>query len=107
FPPLAVFGEFCRQLPECRLNGDAISPAALDVAWRRLQGVERKLVQFLHRRDEPCHLKELRRLVYSAGSNEAVLWWTLNGSSAIQRYGHQWYGVPGLIVDDVADPGES
>jgi hypothetical protein len=95
-PPLEVFKELCRQLPESRVRGDIVSAAHPVSAQKRLRGDERILVDFLCRQRRPCHLDDLRSFAISAGISEDSLWQNFVGSPALKQYAPLHYGIVGL-----------
>lgn len=98
-PPLAVFREFCRRLPECRLANNFVRAADPDAAWRQLQASERTLVEYLLNRGGACPLAELRTFSRERGISDVVLRHIVQRSAALKSYKRAWYGVPGLPGD--------
>ena len=90
--PLAVFQEFCRQLPECRAEANSVRAASPVRVREALRGDEKKLVEFLRSRDEACHLNELKEFASNARMRRQSLWMLLIGSPAVKRYGPRVYG---------------
>jgi hypothetical protein len=97
-PPLSVLLELCRRLPECRVEQEFIRASDPTRSFSRLVGEERKLVEYLLLRGQPCGWEELKEFFDSQGTGQARRWQLLSGSSAVKRYGQGLYGTPGLDV---------
>jgi len=95
--PLSVFGELCRQLPECRVEGDSVSAAFPSRTRKALRGDEKRLAAFLLARGRACSLDELKRFAIDAGISRASLHRCLRSSPAFKCYEASRFGVPGLM----------
>lgn len=94
--PLSALAELCRQLPECRAEGDMVSAVDPNRVGAFVSGAERTLMEFLQQRGGVCDLEELQRFATGAGIGQASLWHCLQGSPTLKRYAPLRYGLPGL-----------
>jgi len=97
-PPDEVIGEFCRQMPGLRVEGDRIT-AENTRPWRSvLTGVEKQLVEILLRHGPLMERGQLEELCVAAGMNRFSFHAFVACSPIIAQYGHSIYGLLGADV---------
>lgn len=98
-PPACVLLEFCRQMPDVRVDGEqVISDPPRD--WRRtLTGVEFRLVELLQQHGPVMERGALEDLCLAGGMNRFSFHAFLACSPVIAQFGHSVYGLLGTAVD--------
>ncbi len=99
-PPENVLVEFCRQMPDVRVEGDRIiSDPPRD--WRKsLTGVEARLVAMLHEYGPVMERGAMEDLCVADGMNRFSFHAFVSWSPVIAQFGHSVYGLLGAEVSD-------
>jgi hypothetical protein len=99
-PPENVLLEFCRQMPEVRIEGDRIiSDPPRD--WKKeLTGVEAKLVGILKDHGPVMERGAMEDLCVGDGMNRFSFHAFVSWSPVIAQFGHSVYGLLGTEVAD-------
>ena len=97
-PPPRVLLEFCRQLPDVRVEGSRIV-ADPPRDWRKsLTGVEATLVEVLQEHGPVMDRGAMEDLCVAAGMNRFSFHAFLSWSPVITQFGHSVYGLSGSRV---------
>jgi hypothetical protein len=97
-PPQRILLEFCRQMPDTRVQQNVvISDPPRD--WRKiLTGVERRMVEVLSEHGPVMERTVLEELCICKGMNRFSFNAILMSSPVVAQYGRSVYGLPGLKV---------
>lgn len=102
-PPADALLEFCRRMPDVRIEGDrVISDPPRD--WRKtLTGVEFRLVEILHQRGPVMERGALEDICVAGGMNRFSFHAFIACSPVITQCGHSVYGLLGtkITADEV------
>jgi hypothetical protein len=99
-PPENVLVEFCRQMPDVRIEGRRIiSDPPRD--WKKsLTGVEAKLVAMLKAHGPVMERGQMEDLCVSSGMNRFSFHAFVSWSPVIAQFGHSVYGLLGADVSE-------
>ncbi len=98
-PPVKILLEFCRQMPDVRIEGNTIiSDPPRD--WRKtLTGVERLIVEVLSKHGPVMERMAFEERCVRAGMNRFSFNVIIMSSPVVEQYGRSVYGLLGLKVD--------
>jgi hypothetical protein len=94
-PPLEILTEFCRQLPECRVQGGDLVAVARADPLTSFDGRELKMVRLLLRRGPIQSAARLEEMAEQAGMTKAAFWHGVRHCPAIRDYPPDRIGLIG------------